>query len=78
MNLVPVVVENDMSVERSYDIFSRLLKDRIIFWSGEINDTVANSICDELDRLLPDEFVSFLATQLEEYGKNFLKVKNKD
>lgn len=37
-------------------------------------DTVANSICDELDRLLPDEFVSFLATQLEEYGKNFLKV----
>ena len=36
MNLVPVVVENDMSVERSYDIFSRLLKDRIIFLSGEI------------------------------------------
>lgn len=48
MNLVPVVVENDMSVERSYDIFSRLLKDRIIFLSGEINDTVANSIVAQL------------------------------
>lgn len=48
MNLVPVVVENDMSTERSYDIFSRLLKDRIIFLSGEINDTVANSIVAQL------------------------------
>ena len=48
MNLVPVVVENDMSVESSYDIFSRLLKDRIIFLSGEINDTVANSIVAQL------------------------------
>lgn len=37
-------------------------------------DNVANSICDELDRLLPDEFVSFLATQLEEYGNSCLKV----
>lgn len=48
MNLVPVVVENEMSTERSYDIFSRLLKDRIIFLSGEINDTVANSIVAQL------------------------------
>lgn len=48
MNFVPVVVENDMSVERSYDIFSRLLKDRIIFLSGEINDTLANSIVAQL------------------------------
>lgn len=37
-------------------------------------DNVANSMCDELDRLLPDEFVSFLATQLEEYGNSCLKV----
>ncbi len=48
MNLVPVVVENDMSTERSYDIFSRLLKERIIFLSGEINDSVANSIVAQL------------------------------
>ncbi|MDD5887997.1 MAG: ATP-dependent Clp protease proteolytic subunit [bacterium] len=48
MNLVPVVTENDLSVDRSYDIFSRLLKDRIIFLSGEINDTLANSIVAQL------------------------------
>lgn len=48
MNLVPMVVENDMSIDRSYDIFSRLLKERIIFLSGEINDNVANSIVAQL------------------------------
>ncbi len=48
MNLVPVVVENDLSVERSYDIFSRLLKERIIFLGGEINDGVANNIVAQL------------------------------
>lgn len=37
-------------------------------------DQVANHICDELDQLLPDEFVAFLAAQLEEYGKSCLKV----
>ncbi len=44
MNLVPVVVEKEFDGERSYDIFSRLLKERIIFVSGEINDTLANSV----------------------------------
>lgn len=48
MNLVPIVVDKDIEGERSYDIFSRLLKDRIIFLSGEINDTVANSIVAQL------------------------------
>ena len=48
MNLVPVVVDKDISGERSYDIFSRLLKERIIFISGEINDSLANSVIDEL------------------------------
>ena len=48
MNLVPVVVDKDISGERSYDIFSRLLKERIIFISGEINDSLANSIIAEL------------------------------
>ena len=44
MSLVPVVVEKEFDGERSYDIFSRLLKERIIFVSGEINDTLANSV----------------------------------
>ena len=39
--LVPYVVERSGNGERSYDIFSRLLKDRIIFVDGEINDTTA-------------------------------------
>lgn len=48
MNLVPVVVDKELDGERSYDIFSRLLKDRIIFISGEINDSLANSVIAEL------------------------------
>lgn len=48
MNLVPVVIDKDIQGERSYDIFSRLLKERIIFISGEINDSVANSVIAEL------------------------------
>ncbi len=48
MSLVPVVVEKELDGERSYDIFSRLLKERIIFISGEINDALANSVIAEL------------------------------
>jgi ATP-dependent Clp protease, protease subunit len=44
MNLVPIVVEQTSRGERSYDIYSRLLKDRIIFLGSPIDDTVANSI----------------------------------
>ncbi|MBQ3222529.1 MAG: ATP-dependent Clp endopeptidase proteolytic subunit ClpP [Clostridia bacterium] len=44
MNLIPYVVEQTSRGERSYDIYSRLLKDRIIFLGGEINDDVANAI----------------------------------
>lgn len=44
MNLVPIVVEQTNRGERSYDIYSRLLKDRIIFLGGPIEDTVANLI----------------------------------
>ena len=43
-NLVPIVVEQTNRGERSYDIYSRLLKDRIIFLGGEIDDDVANVI----------------------------------
>ncbi len=48
MNLIPVVVEKDIHGERSYDIFSRLLKERIILLSGEINDQSANSVIAQL------------------------------
>lgn len=44
MSLVPVVVDKELDGERSYDIFSRLLKERIIFISGEINDSLANTV----------------------------------
>ena len=42
MSLVPYVVEQTNRGERSYDIFSRLLNDRIIFLSEEVNDTTAS------------------------------------
>lgn len=48
MSLIPVIVDKEGNNERSYDIFSRLLKDRIIFISGEINDNLANSVIAEL------------------------------
>ena len=48
MSLVPVVVEQTNSGERSYDIYSRLLKDRIIMLSEEVNDTTASLIVAQL------------------------------
>lgn len=48
MALVPMVVEQTNRGERSYDIYSRLLKDRIIFASGEVNDTMADLIVAQL------------------------------
>ncbi|MDV7695257.1 ATP-dependent Clp protease proteolytic subunit [Pediococcus parvulus] len=48
MNLVPTVIEQSSRGERAYDIYSRLLKDRIIMLSGPIDDDVANSIIAQL------------------------------
>ncbi len=48
MNLVPMVVEQTNRGERSYDIFSRLLKDRIIFIGSPIDDNVANLVIAQL------------------------------
>ncbi|HHW67051.1 MAG: ATP-dependent Clp protease, protease subunit [Epulopiscium sp.] len=48
MSLVPVVVEQTSRGERSYDIYSRLLKDRIIFLGEEINDVTANLVVAQL------------------------------
>ena len=46
--LIPIVVEKSSSGERAYDIYSRLLKERIIFVTGPINDAVANTIIAQL------------------------------
>lgn len=48
MNLVPHVVEKTSQGERSYDLYSRLLKERIVFLNGEVNDTVSNIVCAQL------------------------------
>ena len=47
-NLVPMVVEQTARGERAFDIFSRLLKDRVIFIGGPIDDAVANLIVAQL------------------------------
>ncbi len=47
-NLVPMVIEQTSRGERSYDIFSRLLKERIIFLTGEVNDEVSSLVCAQL------------------------------
>ena len=60
--LVPVVVEQTSRGERSYDIFSRLLNDRIIFLSDEVNDATASLIVAQLlflEAQDPDKDISF-------------------
>ena len=48
MNYVPIVVEQSSRGERSYDIYSRLLKDRIVFVTGPIDDAMANVVIAQL------------------------------
>lgn len=62
MNFIPYVIEKTSQGERSYDIYSRLLKERIVFLNGEVNDAVSNSICAQLLFLEaedPDADISF-------------------
>ena len=62
MNFIPYVIEKTSQGERSYDIYSRLLKERIVFLNGEVNDMVSNSICAQLLFLEaedPDADISF-------------------
>lgn len=62
MNFIPYVIEKTSQGERSYDIYSRLLKERIVFLNGEVNDSVSNSICAQLLFLEaedPDSDISF-------------------
>ena len=58
MNLVPIVIEQSGKGERSFDIFSRLLRERIIFLTGPIEDNLASLICAQmlfLESEAPDE-----------------------
>ena len=48
MNLVPTIIEKTHNRERAYDIYSRLLKDRIIILNGEIDDNTANTVVAQL------------------------------
>ena len=48
MSLIPMVIEQDGRSERSFDIYSRLLRDRIIFLGSEFNDHMASSIVAQL------------------------------
>lgn len=48
MNIIPTVIEKSSNKEYAYDLYSRMLKDRIIFLSGEINDSIANIVISEL------------------------------
>jgi ATP-dependent Clp protease protease subunit len=62
LNLVPMVVEQTARGERSYDIYSRLLKERVIFLVGEVNDQVANLIVAQMQFLEsenPDKDINF-------------------
>lgn len=48
MNIIPSIIEKDKGSEKIYDLYSRLLKDRIIFITGEITDELANLVVSEL------------------------------
>jgi len=48
MQLVPMVVEQSSRGERSFDIYSRLLRERIVFLNGEVNDGVSALVCAQL------------------------------
>src|SRR5258706_8520114 len=62
LGLVPIVVETSGRGERSYDIYSRLLKERIVFLVGEVNDQTANLVVAQmlfLESENPDKDISF-------------------
>lgn len=64
MNLIPTVIEQTSRGERAYDIYSRLLKDRIIMLGSAIDDNVANSIVSQLlflDAQDPEKIFSYIS-----------------
>ena len=62
LGMVPMVIEQSGRGERSYDIYSRLLKERVIFLVGEVNDQTANLVVAQLlflESENPDKDISF-------------------
>ena len=62
LGMIPMVIEQSGRGERSYDIYSRLLKERVIFLVGEVNDQTANLVVAQLlflESENPDKDISF-------------------
>jgi ATP-dependent Clp protease protease subunit len=68
MQLVPMVVEQSARGERSFDIYSRLLRERIIFLNGEVNDAVSGLVCAQLLFLEADNPNKPINLYINSYG----------
>lgn len=74
MNIIPTVVEKSSNHEYAYDLYSRLLKDRIVLLTGEINESTANIIISELlylDSLSHDEISLYINSPGGEVSSGF-------
>jgi ATP-dependent Clp protease protease subunit len=67
MNLIPTVIEKSTYGERAYDIYSRLLKERIIFLGGVIDDSVANTVIAQLLFLEPAKKANGLVCLIQKF-----------
>ena len=68
MQLVPMVLEQSSRGERSFDIFSRLLRERIVFLTGEVNDAMASLVCAQLLFLEADNPKKPIDLYINSYG----------
>ena len=68
MQLVPMVLEQSSRGERSFDIYSRLLRERIVFLSGEVNDAMASLVCAQLLFLEADNPKKPIDLYINSYG----------
>lgn len=68
MQLVPMVVEQSSRGERSFDIYSRLLRERIVFLNGEVNDAMSATICAQLLFLEAENPKQPIALYINSYG----------
>ncbi len=74
MNIIPTVVERSNNHEYAYDLYSRLLKDRIVFLTGEINESTANIVISELlylDSLSHEEISLYINSPGGEVSSGF-------
>ncbi|SDP68698.1 ATP-dependent Clp protease proteolytic subunit ClpP [Phyllobacterium sp. YR620] len=68
MQLVPMVVEQSSRGERSFDIYSRLLRERIVFLNGEVNDAMSATVCAQLLFLEAENPKLPIALYINSYG----------